>query len=74
MTYKLESFIEKISSPVVCVFGSHTVEYVNGKFLSSQIFDRFWLVEEIMSQNGRIVLKMKENDKIKNLESFESFF
>lgn len=61
MTYKLESFIEKIASPVVCIFGDTEAEYADGRMLSAQVFDRYWLVHEISVKDGKIVLRMKEN-------------
>lgn len=74
MTYKLESFIEKIESPIVCVFGNNEVEYDDGSVLSAQTFDRFYLVDSIFFRDDKIVLVMKENDKINTKCGEDSFF
>lgn len=74
MTYKLEGFIEKITSPVVCIFGDTEAEYANGKVLYEQVFDRYWLVDEIMVKNEKIVLRMIENNQINISEDGVSFF
>lgn len=68
MTYKLESFVEKIESKVVCVFGDEEVEYSDGRTLSEQNFDKYWLVDSISVRNDKIVLVMKENKNINNAE------
>lgn len=74
MTYKLEGFIEKIKTPVVCIFGDKQVEYANGSLLIQQSFDRYWLVDEICVSNEKIVLRMKENDMINTSDGDESYF
>lgn len=68
MTYKLEAFIEKIKSPIVCVFGDKEVEYTDGMTLSKQIFDKYWLVDSISVRDEKIALVMKENKNINNVE------
>lgn len=68
MTYKLESFVAKIESKVVCVFDDKEVEYANGRTLSEQSFDKYWLVDSISVRDGKIVLMMKENKNINKVE------
>ena len=68
MTYRLESFIEKITAPVICVFGDKEAEYVDGKELSEQAFDKYWLVESISVRDDKVVLVMKENIARNNIE------
>lgn len=74
MTYKLETFIEKNKSPVVCIFGDKKVEYADGITLSEQSFDKYWLVESISVRSGKIVLELKENDKMNEAVCNKSFF
>ena len=74
MTYKLGPFIEKITAPVICVFGDKEAEYADGKELSEQAFDKYWLVDSVSVRDGRIVLLMKENDQINTSDSDASFF
>lgn len=68
MVYKLESFVESIASPVVVVLGDKEVEYVDGRTLSEQNFDKYWLVDSISVMDGKIVLVMKEHKNIYNVE------
>lgn len=68
MTYRLESFIEKITAPVICVLGDTKMEYANGRELSGQAFDKYWLVDSISVRDKKIVLVMKENTATNNIE------
>ncbi len=64
MTYKLEPFIEKIKSPVVCVIDNQEIEFANGIELNNNSFDRHYLIESITSKNSKIFLFLKENNNI----------
>ena len=68
MVYKLERFVERITSPVVVAFGDNEVEYADGRTLSEQNFEKYWLVDSISVRNSKIVLVMKENKNINNVE------
>lgn len=68
MTYRLELFIEKIASPVICVFDDKEVEYIDGAALARETFDKYWLVDSISVRGDKIVLVMRENTKINNIE------
>ena len=59
MTYRLEQFIEKIKSPVVCVFDNKEIEYADGLSLSNEIFEKHWLVDYIEVRNNKLFLVMK---------------
>lgn len=74
MTYRLEPFIEKIASPVICVFGSEEVEYADGATLARETFDMYWLVDSIYVRGDKIVLVMRENDLANSECGEESFF
>ena len=56
MVYKLERFVERITSPVVVAFGDNEVEYADGRTLSEQNFEKYWLVDSISVRNSKIVL------------------
>lgn len=73
MTYKLENFIEKIKTPVICVFGGTEREYPDGSSLVSESFDTFWLVDEIITKDDKVVLVMKQHPAMPELKG-ESFF
>lgn len=68
MTYKLEGFIKKIESPIICVFDNREVEFADGVALSEQSFDKYWLVDSISVKDRNIVLIMKENQNINDVE------
>ena len=74
MTYKLESFIAKIKSPVVCVFGDKETEYVNGLSLVNESFDEPWLVESITVSDNRLVLNFKRKPDTVVCDDVASFF
>lgn len=74
MTYKLEVFIEKIKSPVICDFGNEKIEFADGMELTRETFDKYWLIHTIQAQNDKIILIMKENDKLNETVCNESFF
>jgi hypothetical protein len=68
MVYKSESFVERITSPVVVAFVDKEVEYADGRTLSEQKFDKYWLVDSISVWDSKIILVMKENRNINNVE------
>ena len=68
MTYRLESIVKKIKSPVIAIFGETEKEYPDGAALSEESFDRYWLVESISVLNEKIVLKFRENDRVNTVE------
>ena len=68
MTYKLESYIEKIESPVVCDFDGTVVEYADGRDLANHVFDRYWLVDSINVIDGKVLLRMKENKNTNSVD------
>ena len=74
MTYRLESFIKRITSPVICIFGEQEVSYADGKALYEQPFDKFWTVDTISVRDGKVILQMTENDQINTSDSEYSFF
>lgn len=68
MTYKLEAFIEKIKSPIVCIFGDKEVEYADGRELSKEYFDKYWLVESIIAKGDKIILAMRVNEQVNSID------
>lgn len=74
MIYRLEPFIEKIASPLICVFGDHEVEYTDGVALAQETFDKYWLVDSISVRGDKIVLVIRENDFVNSECGEESFF
>lgn len=58
-SYRLEPFIEKVASPVICVFGDEEVEHADGAALAQETFDKYWLVDSISVMGDKIVLVMR---------------
>lgn len=62
LTYKLESFIEKISSPVLLEYNGETLKFQNGAAAREHFFDKYLLVSDIKICGDKIHLILKEND------------
>ena len=63
LTYKLESFIKKIISPVVIEYNGEVQEFPNGSEAYEQDYSEYLLVDEIKSVDGKVRLVLKENEK-----------
>ena len=63
MTYKLESFIEKITSPVLVEYNGEMQEFPNGASAYAQTYSKYLFVKEMKVVNGKICLVLKENDR-----------
>ena len=74
MTYKLENFIEKIKTPVICVFDGKEHEYTDGSSLVKESFDTFWMVGDIKTRDNKVVLVMKHHPAMPELKGENSFF
>lgn len=65
MTYKIDQFVRKITSPVVVKLGDESLSFANGQVLSENDFDRPYIVSEITaSEDSCIVIALIENDRI----------
>ncbi len=74
MTYRLENFIEKITTPVICVFDGKEYEYTDGSSLVKESFDIFWMVGDIKIRDNKVVLVMKHHPAMPELKCENSFF
>ena len=63
LTYKLESFIKKITSPVAIEYNGEVQEYPNGTAAYEQDYPEYLLVDEVKCVDGKIRLVLKENEK-----------
>lgn len=63
LTYKLESFIEKISSPVLLEYNGETLKFPNGAAAREHFFDKYLLVSDIQAHGNKIHMILKENDR-----------
>ena len=65
MTYKLESIIKKISSPVVLVIdGEERYSFANGKDACTQEYDKYLLISDIRSDGSTVYITLVENERI----------
>ena len=63
MTYRLESFIKRITSPVVIEHNGEVQEFPNGEAAYEQSYSQYLFVDEIKVQDGKICLVLKENER-----------
>ena len=63
LTYKLESFIKKIISPVVIEYNGEMQEFSNGSAAYEQDNPKYLLVDEVKNVDSKIRLVLKENEK-----------
>ena len=78
MTYKLNSEIEKVSSPVRLIFPDGImIDYHDGKSALSAEYDIPYCILSISAEQNMIVVTLKENDMINDTswsKSEVSFF
>lgn len=77
MTYKIDQFVRKISSPIKVVFGNTELIFDNGEALAGYVFDKPYLISKITAQNNTIVLNLAENALINETmwsETDQSYF
>lgn len=63
MNYKLDSIIEKIKAPVICVIDGQESEYADGAALYGQEFSKYYLIESLSVREEKIVVTFKENKR-----------
>ena len=77
MKYKLESFVQKITSPVVVEYDGDVQEFTDGKSAYEQDYFKCIIIDEIAAINGKIRLVLKTNDNTNDVswtDSDVSFF
>ena len=66
MTYKIESFVRKITVPVVLEFDGTIQEFADGTEVYEYVFSKYMCVDEIKAEEGKVVLILKEKtDQLK---------
>ena len=72
MTYKLEPWLDRITSPVLLIFPDHTFRYFSsGKELCSTVFDKKWRVVEMKAAGDTIEIRLAP---IPDFDGDETFF
>ena len=64
MTYKLNSVLRLIKSPVILVGDEEEQEYPSGEALLEREFDKYYVVSSITAKNNHVVVSLKENDRV----------
>ncbi|MBR6101909.1 MAG: hypothetical protein IKP95_05740 [Ruminococcus sp.] len=64
MTYRIEQFVRKISSPVIVKTNTEEKHFKNGSELADYSFDRRYIVTDICTNGQNIIITLAENDNI----------
>ena len=64
MTYKIEQFVRKITSPIIVKIGSDELAFENGLQLAESCFDRPLRIADIKAGDDRLVLTLEENERV----------
>ena len=64
MKYKLEPFVQKITSPVIAEYDGVVQEFPNGAAAYEQTYSKYLLVDEVKISDGKICLVLKENERM----------
>ena len=78
MTYRIEQWVRKITSPVMVKIGDENIKMADGKQLAERSFDRSYLISEVSALDDMILIVLVENDKTNDItwvgEEQASFF
>lgn len=64
MTYRIEQWVRKITSPVMVRIGDENIKMADGKQLAERSFDRPYLISEVSALDDMILIVLVENDKV----------
>ena len=67
MTYKIEQFVSKITSPVIVKTGDKNLTFNNGTEFAEHTFDRKYLGADINTDGANIVLTLVENERVNDI-------
>ena len=70
LKYTLETFIKKITSPVVLEYNGEVQEFPNGAAAYEQDFAKYMIVDEVKIVGDKICIVLKENDRINDVTWF----
>ncbi|MBR1765166.1 MAG: hypothetical protein IJ746_07200 [Ruminococcus sp.] len=70
LKYKLETFINKITSPVVLEYNGEVQKFPNGAAAYEQDFAKYMIVDEVKIVGDKICIVLKENDRINDVTWF----
>ncbi|SFB66266.1 hypothetical protein [Ruminococcus albus] len=64
MTYRVEQFVRKISSPVIVKYGDTEREFKSGEELANYDFDRNVVVTDVSADGNKIIITLVENARV----------
>ena len=64
MTYKIDQFVRKISSPVKVLIDDKILEYENGETLAEYVFDKKYSVADLRAEGSDVIITLAENEHI----------
>ena len=60
MTYKIDQFVSKISSPITVLIGDKTLKFENGETLAEYVFDRKYSVTDLKADGSVVIITLAE--------------
>lgn len=67
MTYKLNPQLRLIKAPVILVVEGVERMYSSGEELTRLEFEKYYVVNSISARGNKVVIMLKENDRIFNI-------
>lgn len=67
MTYRLESFIKKITAPVVIEYNGEVQEFPNGTAAYESSYDKPLIVDEVKTVGDKICIVLKDSDRVNDV-------
>ncbi|MBQ9461314.1 MAG: hypothetical protein IJU51_05270 [Clostridia bacterium] len=64
MTYKIEQWVRKITSPIVVEYNRQALYFDNGKELAEHEFDHSVIVGNVMAYDKSIYIMVLDNDRV----------
>ena len=78
MTYKIDQFVRKITSPVKVLIDDKMLKFENGETLAENIFDRNYSVADLRAEGSVVIITLAENEQINDTnwigEEQQTFF
>ena len=78
LTYRVEQFVKKISSPIIVKIGNEEMHFKNGSELAEYKFDSSCVITDLSAKESTVVITLAENENINDTnwvgEIQEGFF
>ena len=78
MTYKIEQYVAKITSPIIVRIGAEEMAFTNGTDLAGYSFDRCLVIDNIKAEGSKVIITLADNARVNDTnwvgEIQEGFF